>query len=222
MKEIGDVDTLALNDIIKSKIIEAVKRVHSSAPPYLLDGGHNFGDEVYWQKCESGWVLLPEDFMRFVVFQMSDEQSEEDKQLPFGGEVETHTQQAAAPIQHASTANANSDIPAILQGMDKKTLIAVIEKLELPVEFRPTTPPSKLRELITESICSVYELEVSDEEGISAIIDGAFDEEGAQEESQQEEPATEAQNPVTVKAPVTSGSGAKAKSSLLEKYKNQK
>ena len=43
LKEIGDVDTLALNDIIKSKIIEAVKRVHSSAPPYLLDGGHNFG-----------------------------------------------------------------------------------------------------------------------------------------------------------------------------------
>jgi len=72
LKEIGDVDTLALNDIIKSKIIEAVKRVHSSAPPYLLDGGHNFGDEVYWQKCESGCVLLPEDFMRFVVFQMSD------------------------------------------------------------------------------------------------------------------------------------------------------
>ena len=72
LKEIGDVDTLALNDIIKSKIIEAVKRVHSSAPPYLLDGGHNFGDEVYWQKCESGWVLLPEEFMRFVVFQMSD------------------------------------------------------------------------------------------------------------------------------------------------------
>ena len=27
LKEIGDVDTLALNDIIKSKIIEAVKRV---------------------------------------------------------------------------------------------------------------------------------------------------------------------------------------------------
>lgn len=158
-------------------------------------------------------VLPPED---------DDEQSEEDKQLPFGGESETRTQQATAPVQHTSTNNANSDIPAILQGMDKKTLIAVIEKLELPVEFRPTTPPSKLRELITESICSVYELEVSDEEGISAIIDGAFDEEGAQEESQQEEPATEAQNPVTVNAPVTSGSGAKAKSSLLEKYKNQK
>lgn len=72
LKEIGDVDTLALNDIIKSKIVEAVKRIHSSAPPYLLDGGYNFGDEVYWKEHESGWVLLPEDFMRFVVFQMDD------------------------------------------------------------------------------------------------------------------------------------------------------
>jgi hypothetical protein len=69
---IGDVDTLALNDIIKSKIVEAVKRVHSSAPPYLLDGGHNFGDAVFWKEHESGWILLPEDFMRFVVFQMDD------------------------------------------------------------------------------------------------------------------------------------------------------
>lgn len=72
LKEIGDVDTLALNDVIKSKIVEAVKRIHSSAPSYLLDGGHNFGDGVYWKEHESGWILLPEDFMRFVVFQMSD------------------------------------------------------------------------------------------------------------------------------------------------------
>ena len=39
LKIIGDVDTLALDDIIASKILEAVKRVHSSAPSYLLDGG---------------------------------------------------------------------------------------------------------------------------------------------------------------------------------------
>lgn len=72
LTEIGDVDTLALNDIIKSKIVEAVKRIHSEAPPHLLDGGHNFGDAVYWMEHESGWVLLPEDFMRFVVFEMDD------------------------------------------------------------------------------------------------------------------------------------------------------
>ena len=72
LTEIGDVDTLALNDIIRSKIVEAVKRVHSTAPHYLLDGGYNFGDAVYWMEHESGWVLLPEDFMRFVVFEMDD------------------------------------------------------------------------------------------------------------------------------------------------------
>ena len=35
LKIIGDVDTLALDDIITSKILEAVKRVHSSAPSYF-------------------------------------------------------------------------------------------------------------------------------------------------------------------------------------------
>lgn len=72
LTEIGDVDTLSVDEIIKSKICEAVKRIHSEAPPYLLDGGYNFGDAVYWKDQECGWVLLPEDFMRFVVFEMDD------------------------------------------------------------------------------------------------------------------------------------------------------
>jgi hypothetical protein len=72
LAEIGDVDTLALDDIINSKICEGVKRIHSYAPAHLLDGGHNFGDEIYWKEKECGWVLLPEDFMRFVVFEMDD------------------------------------------------------------------------------------------------------------------------------------------------------
>lgn len=72
LADIGDVDTLALNDIIKSKIVEAVTRIHSAAPSYLLDGGYNFGDAVYWKEHECGWVLLPDDFMRFVVFEMDD------------------------------------------------------------------------------------------------------------------------------------------------------
>lgn len=75
LTEIGDVDTLALNDIIKSKIVEAVKRVHSEAPAYLLDGGYSFADNIYWNKdgrTGSGWILLPENFMRLVVFQMND------------------------------------------------------------------------------------------------------------------------------------------------------
>lgn len=67
-----DVDTLALDDIIRSKILEAVVRVHSNAPTYLLEEGHNFGDAVFWSDHESGWVLLPQDFMRLIVFEMSD------------------------------------------------------------------------------------------------------------------------------------------------------
>lgn len=67
-----DVDTLALDDIIKSKIVEAVARVHGNAPAHLLEEGHNFGDAVYWDELESGWVLLPQDFMRLIVFEMSD------------------------------------------------------------------------------------------------------------------------------------------------------
>lgn len=67
-----DVDTLALDDIIRSKILEAVVRVHTNAPTYLLEQGHNFGDAVFWGDLESGWVLLPQDFMRLIVFEMSD------------------------------------------------------------------------------------------------------------------------------------------------------
>lgn len=72
LEEIGDVDTLSWDAVIKSKIVEAIKRVHSVAPAYMLDGGWNFGDAVYWMDMCSGWVLLPEDFMRFVVFEMDD------------------------------------------------------------------------------------------------------------------------------------------------------
>lgn len=68
----GDVDTLSLDDIVRSKILEAVVRVHTKAPTFLLESGHNFGDAVYWDAMESGWVLLPEDFMRLIVFEMSD------------------------------------------------------------------------------------------------------------------------------------------------------
>lgn len=72
LTELGDVDTLSIDEIIRSKVCEAVKRVHSDAPAHLLDGGHNFGDAIYWMDMECGWVLLPEDFMRFVVFEMDD------------------------------------------------------------------------------------------------------------------------------------------------------
>lgn len=72
LAELGDVDTLSLDQVIISKIAEAVERVHSEAPSYLLESGHNFGGEVYWGKMGSGQVLLPDDFMRLILFKMSD------------------------------------------------------------------------------------------------------------------------------------------------------
>lgn len=69
---IGDADTLALDEIIRSKILESVRYVHNIAPNYLLENGHNFGDAVYWGDLESGWCLLPLDFQRLVVFEMDD------------------------------------------------------------------------------------------------------------------------------------------------------
>lgn len=68
----GDIDTLSLDEIIRSKIEEAARRVETAAPVHLLEEGHSFGDAVYWGQYESGWVLLPDDFMRLIAFRMSD------------------------------------------------------------------------------------------------------------------------------------------------------
>lgn len=67
-----DIETLSLEDIIRSKIEEAVRRVETAAPVHFLEEGHDFGDAVFWGELESGWVLLPDDFMRLIAFRMSD------------------------------------------------------------------------------------------------------------------------------------------------------
>lgn len=73
LAEIEDVDTLTIDEIIISKIIEGIKHVHSTAPAYLLDGATSFaGSVINWEDKESGWILLPNDFMRFVSFKMDD------------------------------------------------------------------------------------------------------------------------------------------------------
>lgn len=68
----NDIDTLSLDEIIASKVMEAVRRVETNAPVLLLDGGEPFGDAVFWRGQGSGWTLLPEDFMRLIIFKMSD------------------------------------------------------------------------------------------------------------------------------------------------------
>lgn len=73
LAELGDVDTLALDDIIRSKIADAVRRVEITAPTHLLDAWHDFSDaEISWNGDGTGYVPLPSDFMRLVGFRMSD------------------------------------------------------------------------------------------------------------------------------------------------------
>ena len=72
LAELGDVETLSLDSIIESQIEEGAKRTLAEAPVYLLDGGYNLIRSVYWNENNSGWLLLPDDFMRLIVFEMSD------------------------------------------------------------------------------------------------------------------------------------------------------
>ena len=68
----ADADTLTLDELIKSKVEEGIDMVHREAPYHMLEQGHTFGDAIHWGELESGWILLPDDYMRLVVFEMSD------------------------------------------------------------------------------------------------------------------------------------------------------
>lgn len=73
--DIGDIDTLTLEEIIESKIADAARTVLRDAPLHLLDGGVSFGESIGWFSREGiggGSILLPADFLRLVAFQMSD------------------------------------------------------------------------------------------------------------------------------------------------------
>lgn len=67
-----DIETLSVEELIRSKVADAVRAVVNEAPFHLLDGGLPFGEDVYWRGNGCGWTLLPDDFMRLVVFKMSD------------------------------------------------------------------------------------------------------------------------------------------------------
>lgn len=71
-----DIDTLTIDDIITSKIEEAVNKVHMDAPLHMVEPGNNFADAIFWSDNKrgqgDGWTILPDDFLRFMVFKMSD------------------------------------------------------------------------------------------------------------------------------------------------------
>lgn len=67
-----DIDTISFNDIIYAKLTDAVRMVEMEAPLHLLEQGHQFGENIVWGDEGKGWLILPDDFMRLVVFKMSD------------------------------------------------------------------------------------------------------------------------------------------------------
>lgn len=72
---IGDVDTLELDELIRSKVADAATWVEKRAPVYLLGTGAPFADSLYWDDeagIGSGYTILPDDFMRLIRFRMSD------------------------------------------------------------------------------------------------------------------------------------------------------
>lgn len=76
LASLGDLDTLTLDEIIGSKVEDAARLVEQSADHSLLDAGQAFGGAIYWDGDIVGYgagrINLPEDFMRLIVFQMSD------------------------------------------------------------------------------------------------------------------------------------------------------
>lgn len=72
----GDVDTLTLNDLIRSKIEDSVRAVVTVAPLYLLDVGEDFPDQtISWDGAVGmgyGWIPLPDNYLRLSYFKMSD------------------------------------------------------------------------------------------------------------------------------------------------------
>lgn len=72
---LGDVDTLKLDEIIESKVVDAAMVIEQNAPAYMLDSGKAFGESIGWDGQPgygAGYIHLPDDFMRLVCFQMSD------------------------------------------------------------------------------------------------------------------------------------------------------
>lgn len=72
-----DENTLSMEDVILARIIPAAEYIHLNAPSHLLDNDMGFGCCVSWDDEErpghgSGYLVLPENFLRLVSFMMSD------------------------------------------------------------------------------------------------------------------------------------------------------
>lgn len=76
LANLGDIDTLSLDDIIESKIVDAAKIAEAEAPISLIDNAVSLPvGTINWKSAVGvgmGEIDLPTDFMRLVIFRMSD------------------------------------------------------------------------------------------------------------------------------------------------------
>lgn len=154
-------------------------------------------------------------------------ESDEDKE-----NSSSSTTKVKSSTSTSSSATKDSSIPVILQEMDKKTLIELSKTLELEVDIKNTTIPSKIRTMIKEALVSQYELEGSDEEineAILDIIESALNDEGgeSEEDSNEEENSSvdenenSEQNEEENSEESEETSNAPKRSSLLDKYRKK-
>lgn len=71
----GDEDTLALDEIIQSKLAVAARIVEGNAPSWLLDSGRALSGSITFAErigIGRGRMQLPDDFLRLITFKMSD------------------------------------------------------------------------------------------------------------------------------------------------------
>lgn len=154
-------------------------------------------------------------------------ESDEDKE-----NSSSSTTKVKSSTSTSSSATKDSSIPVILQEMDKKTLIELSKTLELEVDIKNTTTPSKIRTMIKEALVSQYELEGSDaeiNEAILDIIESALSDEGgeSEEDSNEEENSSvnenedSEQNEEENSEESEETSNAPKRSSLLDKYRKK-
>lgn len=80
---LGDTDTLTLDEIIRSTMVDAATAIEEAAPLEMLEGSNNavvkdadysilWGKQREGSAIKSGEVSLPSDFLRLVSFKMND------------------------------------------------------------------------------------------------------------------------------------------------------
>ena len=108
----ADQETLSTDDLIVSKVLEAVKQAHNEAPYYMLEGKDFSSNSVTWNTNDtSGVISLPVDFMRLVMFEMND------WERPVYAAISTLSPEYAKQRSHHKGIRGNAERPVVAIGM---------------------------------------------------------------------------------------------------------